>query len=458
MPTQRNLVANLPAGVGLWKTKGARGEEFYCVYLGKKFTGGASQRKFFKREKDARDWLNGEDVAKFRAPQAGIVKLFKTAHDLGLKGFTPTHEELTRALVELRRCKEERIELSEAVDEAIRRKRVAGNVVTLKEACDAVFKRQKSKDLSEGHLKTMKGIFDRVCLSLGKRRLRDIVEDDLEKWANKQVTTTGEPITETTRQSYYRYLGIVFSQGVSKKWCVENPLLGLKGKYVIKPQVVTVLKPDQMARLLGAALSYRKDLVASIAIKAFAGLRTSEVMRLDWSTIDDTALQVPAPVSKTNLSRVIEHIDPMRAWLDGRRKESGKVVDLNPKSWHNAVDSLARMAGITIVRNSIRHSFGTYRHFILKSSYHLSEEMGNSPRMAKNRYVNLAIPKADRKSWWLITPEVAKEAFARHLKGKKVTIPLVPETTRPVKKTASKKRDRSKKNRRASRRSTTSRR
>lgn len=416
----RKRVANLPTGVSLTKRKHSRGEELFCVSLGKKFTGGSSIRKFFRKEQDARDWLNGEEVKKQAKPRAGVVQLFKVANEVGLKGFEPKPDELTEALIALRRCKEAGISISEAIKVGVEAICPAGHPVTLREACDAVYNQRKLEELSDGHLKTMKGIFDRICKEMGKEQLHIIKRKQLQAWAIKQKTNKGELFTESTRQSYYRYLGMVFREGVLNEWCRNNPLAGIRKKHKTKAQVVSVLTPEEMARLLGASLQYRKDLVASLAIKAFAGLRSSEVMRLDWSSVEDDALQVPAPVSKTGSSRVIKHIDPIRAWLHGRRKKNGKVVDLNPKSWHNAIDSLAKKAGVTVVRNSIRHSFGSYRHFVLESRYHLSEEMGNSPFMAKTRYVNLAIPAKARPKWWLITPEVAKQAFAKHLRSKKV--------------------------------------
>ena len=414
--SNRKRIANLPSGVSLTKRKHTRGEELFCAYLGKKFTGGKAIRKFFKKEQDARDWLNGEDVKKLAKPKAGVVQLFKVAGEVGLKGFEPKPDELMEALVALRRCKEAGIGISEAIDVGVKALCPAGHPVTLREACDSVYNQRKLEGLSDGHLKTMKGIFDRVCESLGAEKLHKITRKRLQAWSNAQKTQTGELFAESTRQSYYRYLGMVFREGVMSDWCSQNPVQSLKKNYRIKAQTVTVLTADEMARLLGAALRHRKDLVASLAIKAFAGLRSSEVMRLDWASVQDDALQVPAPVSKTGISRVIEHIDPMSAWLRGRRKESGKVVDLNPKSWHNAIDSLAKIAGVTVARNSIRHSFGTYRYFVLKSPYQVSEEMGNSPKMVKSRYVNLSVPKEDFTNWWKITLTTAKKAFAKHRK------------------------------------------
>jgi integrase len=426
----RKRVANLPAGVSLTKRKHTRGEEFFCAYLGKKFTGGKAIRKFFKKEQDARDWLNGEEAKKEAKPRAGVVQLFKAASEVGLRGFEPKPDELTEALIALRRCKEAGISIAEVVDVGVKSLCPAGHPVTLREACDAVYKQRELEGLSDGHLKTMKGIFDRICQDLGKEKLHKIDRKKLQAWATKQKTSKGELFTESTRQSYYRYLGMVFREGEMNDWCAKNPLKSLRKNYKIKPQVVTVLKADEMARLLGAALRHRKDLVASLAIKAFAGLRSSEVMRLEWGSVQADALQVPAPVSKTGIARVIDHIDPLRAWLKDRRLESGKVVDLNPKSWHNAIDSLASLAGVTVARNSIRHSFGTYRYFVLKSPYQVSEEMGNSPKMVKSRYVNLGVPKEDCTDWWKITPTTAKKAFAKHLKGSRNAKPKsVPATS-----------------------------
>jgi hypothetical protein len=98
------------------------------------------------------------------------------------------------------------------------------------------------------------------------------------------------------------------------------------------------------------------------------------------------------------------------------KNKTGSLVSLTENEWFESLQRCAKAAGVTIPTNAFRHSFGTYRYPILRSSDLLSEEMGNTKQVVKKWYVNVQISDEAIRDWWLVTPAVATKAFNAHRK------------------------------------------
>ena len=86
---------------------------------------------------------------------------------------------------------------------------------------------------------------------------------------------------------------------------------------------VGIFTSDEMTILLENALDGFKPF---LAIAAFAGLRTAEVERLDWSDVGSQYIRVRGSSSKTGAHRLVEIQPNLQAWLTRLRKQSGPVV------------------------------------------------------------------------------------------------------------------------------------
>src|SRR4029450_5403864 len=87
-----------------------------------------------------------------------------------------------------------------------------------------------------------------------------------------------------------------------------------------------ILSVNEAARLLEAAAA--PDVLPYIAIGLFAGLRTAELERLDWSEIDfeSDLIEVTAAKSKTAQRRFVTLQPNLREWLLPYRKLKGYVA------------------------------------------------------------------------------------------------------------------------------------
>jgi integrase len=88
-----------------------------------------------------------------------------------------------------------------------------------------------------------------------------------------------------------------------------------------------ILSPKQAIKLLTCAKEKDSELVPSIAIQLFAGLRRSEVAALDWNEIDlaENHLEVKAAKAKTRQRRLVNIQPALADFLDHNHPETGPV-------------------------------------------------------------------------------------------------------------------------------------
>lgn len=161
---------------------------------------------------------------------------------------------------------------------------------------------------------------------------------------------------------------------------------------------VGIFTPHEMTTLLANALDSFKPF---LAIAAFAGLRTAEVERLDWSDVGTQYIKVRGSNSKTGAHRLVEIQPNLQAWLTQLRKESGPIVLVANVT--NAQVRLIRKVKIKWKHNALRHSYGSFRLALLKDPAKVAYEMGNSPRMVFAHYREL-VTAEEATRWFSIFP------------------------------------------------------
>ncbi len=166
---------------------------------------------------------------------------------------------------------------------------------------------------------------------------------------------------------------------------------------------IAVWTAKQLQEFLNAVQKHEPRLVFGLAIKAFAGLRTSELLRLEWNQIGDSKIQVLGKNAKTRRSRGIEIQPVLKQFIPAKHPESGLVVGLSENGWHDAVKRVCEAAKNTMPSNVLRHSFGTYRYYQTKSEAETAYEMGNSPGVILKHYRAIAVRDADVVGWWQVT-------------------------------------------------------
>jgi len=167
-----------------------------------------------------------------------------------------------------------------------------------------------------------------------------------------------------------------------------------------KGQDVQAFSPDALATLLRAA---DDTLRPYLAIRAFAGVRDSEMKRLTWENIrfDQGVIEIRAQQAKTASRRLIPILGNLEAWLAPYRGRKGRI------SYANAERIARRIAGeqnVQWVHNGLRHGFGSHRLAVTKDAALVAHEMGNTERMVHRHYKEL-VTESQGKAWFAIMPE-----------------------------------------------------
>ena len=171
---------------------------------------------------------------------------------------------------------------------------------------------------------------------------------------------------------------------------------------------IGIYTPDQMRAMFAVADA---AIITALAIAAFAGLRLSEVSRLDWREVrqSEKLIVVGAENAKTAARRLVPISDNLVAWLSPHAKRFGSVnpCDEQAENVGNALGNRFERAGarakVTWKRNGFRHSYISYRVATLKDVPAVALECGNSPNIIFSNYRALATD-AEAKAWFSILP------------------------------------------------------
>ncbi len=161
--------------------------------------------------------------------------------------------------------------------------------------------------------------------------------------------------------------------------------------------------PDELRALLEAA---EGPVRAIMALAGLVGLRTQELLRLDWMDVWRVRghIEVTAGKAKTRQRRLVEIVPALAAWLvQFRGFTSGKVCTLHEVTWQQHFVELCEKAGVSRKSNGLRHGFCTY-HFAAHGNENLTaQQAGNSPGMLHQNYKGLAT-REEGQAWFAWPP------------------------------------------------------
>ena len=187
---------------------------------------------------------------------------------------------------------------------------------------------------------------------------------------------------------------------------------------------IEIFTPTEMRWYMRAA---RPELVPFLAIGGFAGLRSMEIERLDWSEVHlaDRFIEVKAAKAKTASRRIVPITENLAAWLADHARPEGPVLAF--KNMGKQIGWLVEATAAAMARereketgrtggksgsvpelewkkNALRHSFISYRVAAIQNVNQVALEAGNSAAMIFKHYRELVRPAAAQE-WFGIVPE-----------------------------------------------------
>ncbi len=156
-------------------------------------------------------------------------------------------------------------------------------------------------------------------------------------------------------------------------------------------KLVTYLKKQGDAPKAKVALLY-------VVLGAFAGLRPTEIVELEWSAIDFVRKQIYLVARLSGVARTVPLKPNLFAFLAPYKGSKGRVI--TSPEMGRIVGRYWKEAGVEQIPNGLRHSYGTYR---LAESHELGKVVGE---------LGSAFPTKNPKTFRLPTLAVAKRYFA----------------------------------------------
>lgn len=208
-----------------------------------------------------------------------------------------------------------------------------------------------------------------------------------------------------SNQSYKNFRTVahqLFAFAVARGYASDNPVAGTE-KVEAENRSVAIYTPSELRKLLAAA---GLDLLPCVAIGAFAGLRSAELARLEWSDIrlDERHIVIGADKAKTASRRIVPICDALAAWLAPYAAHTGKVWSGTVDAFYRAQQATGEAAGIKWKQNALRHSCASYRFAQTADAGRVAGELGNSAAVIHRHYRELVKP-ADAEKWFAIRPE-----------------------------------------------------
>ena len=245
-----------------------------------------------------------------------------------------------------------------------------------------------------------------VC-DLAKEHL-DAFIAGLAAWKSK--SRNGKPVTSPKGRNHHRAAIRQFLQwAVRKDYLAASHRLGeadaMRPEHANNAEI-GFYTPNELRALLEAA---EGPMQAMVALGGLAGLRTAELLRLDWADVWRVQghIEVTAAKSKTRQRRLIEVVPGLDLWLGQFRDfTSGKVCELHEITWQQHFVALCEKAGVSRKPNGLRHAFCSYA-YALHGEVWAAQQAGHAPAMLHANYRGLAT-KAEAEKWFAIAPAQAE--------------------------------------------------
>jgi integrase len=304
------------------------------------------------------------------------------------------------------------ITVTAAVAAIVEGVKLAGDLAGVAAACR--FYKAKHKTV------TAKRVADVVAELLTVKRARGASERYLQDLSNRldkvaekfpcnigSVTTAdiqgfldGLKLSSQSYTNYRRVIHLLCEFAVARGFALDNPAAKVERPKVRNGEV-EIFTPDEARRLLAAAAP---DFLPPLAIGLFAGLRSAEIERLEWSDIDlrQGHIVVTASNAKTASRRIVPVCAALAAWLEPYAGRTGKVWSSG--AWlYKAQQDTAKAAGVTWKANGCRHSFASYSFALCADAGRVAGYCGNSPAVIHRHYKQLCTP-ADAEKFFSLKP------------------------------------------------------
>ena len=286
--------------------------------------------------------------------------------------------------------------LGEVVEEYRKRADVRRKSMTISELIDRYITSLERRKLSKSHRSSTETRLRKFESDHGEWIACDISDDVAGDWLH------GLDFAALTINHYRAALLQMFNHGLKIRAVETNPIEVID-KLKEDRGEIGILSPAEAANLLSHCSD---NILPAVVIGLFAGLRRSEISRLDWSQVDfqQKHIEVKAGNSKSAARRLVPMRKNLRQWLNPYRQQNGLVMPTE-MIYRSRLDSARKAAGIKQwPHNALRHSFASYNLAAFENAPALAGEMGHGSTKMIFEHYRALVTRKQGKSYWRIAP------------------------------------------------------
>jgi integrase len=237
------------------------------------------------------------------------------------------------------------------------------------------------------------------------------------------------PVKPVTRNTIRLRLGVLFAYATQRGWCQKNPVEEVR-KVRVSASPIGILTPEQFVKVLEAA---SETTLPYWLIGGFAGLRRTEIERLEWKDIHfdlakyraftqatasgdkeaigkaekewraSALIEVPALKAKTASRRFVQIQDNLAAWLE---PYIGRTEEVCPAGLRKRLEADRKAAGLQHwPANALRHGFASYHLARFTDAAKLALELGHADQELIFRHYRELVKPEQAEKYWNIRPE-----------------------------------------------------
>ena len=246
------------------KKSAGRTGVYWVVSLGRKYTGGCRQRRYFSSRKEAKAFVAQSEDAR---------------HRLGCEAFVLPMSLRAEAMTCSQRLKPLNATLMQAVEFFICNVPRAGSAKSIEELKEEFLKSRKAMNCRPRTIVQYESYLRVICTDFGKLDVARILRQDIEDWLEESEWSP------RTRKNYLVTLTTILNFAVGRD-IAQTILQPASTAPILDDRPVGILTVEQTRGLLRVAKEFDPKMPPALAIGLFAGLRRSELFALDWSEID----------------------------------------------------------------------------------------------------------------------------------------------------------------------------
>ena len=327
-----------------------------------------------------RIWKNFRQEAEANRYATHVATMIEKGQVAALSLTNHDREDYLRALAVTQPLGISLYQAVEGYSQALKNKTLPAKKIS--EVVEELLKRKQSSGLSKAYIKALRSYLARFAAAF-RTNIGNVTTAMIVHWLDSM-----KELRPKSRNNLRQAIANLFQFARSRGYLPKGLSTEADDVETVRDDggEITFLKPVQLALLLEKANPIHQ---LYLALGAFTGIRSAELLRLEWDEINFRKghIEVKARKAKTATRRLVPIQPNLMQWLSPYRGQSGKLF--HGRRMVEAVTAFARAQGVEWTRNVLRHSYATYRLSALPDAARVALEMGTSPAKLFSNYREL---------------------------------------------------------------------